>query len=121
MWCNFPLERKRPFGLIKGTRANGVVFLTCDRHLAEISKPTADHNDGVGYPLFDVCSSSSNTPSGNVTKTKVRFADEINSYLVGLTDFDMNFCAVLTDCEWEPAVQVVRFQAREESGPIVPQ
>ena len=53
MWGNFPLERKRLFKLIKDTGAGGVVFLTGDRHLAEISKLPADHADGVGYPHGD--------------------------------------------------------------------
>ena len=117
MWGNFPLERKRLFKLVKNTGANGVVFLTGDRHLAEISRLPADHTDGVGYTLFDVCSSSLNTPSGNFTKTKVRFANEINSYRVGLTYFDINFGTVLID--WEQPDPVVRLQVREESGQVV--
>mgnify|MGYP001259499981 CR=1 FL=1 len=117
MWGNFPLERKRLFKLVKDTGANGVVFLTGDRHLAEISRLPADHTDGVGYTLFDVCSSSLNTPSGNFTKTKVRFANEINSYRVGLTYFDINFGTVLID--WEQPDPVVRLQVREESGQVV--
>jgi hypothetical protein len=64
-----------------------------------------------------VCSSSLNTPSGNFTKTKVRFANEVNSYRVGLTYFDVNFGTVLVD--WEPADPVVRLQVREESGDVV--
>jgi alkaline phosphatase D len=117
MWGNFPLERKRLFRLIKETGANGVVFLTGDRHLSEISKLPAGHADGVGYPLFDVCSSSLNAPSGNFTKSRVRFANEVNSYRVGLTYFDVNFGTVLID--WEPADPVVRLQVREESGEVV--
>jgi alkaline phosphatase D len=117
MWGNFPRERKRLFRLIRETGAGGVVFLTGDRHLAEISQLPAAHPDGVGYPLFDVCSSSLNTPSGNFTKTKVRFANEVNSYRVGLTYFDVNFGTVLVD--WEPADPVVRLQVREESGDVV--
>jgi alkaline phosphatase D len=117
MWGNFPLERKRLFKLIKDTKANGVVFLTGDRHLAEVSKLPADHPDGVGYPLFDICSSSLNAPSGNLTRSKVRFANEVNSYRVGLTYFDVNFGTVHID--WEPADPVVRLQVREESGEVV--
>jgi alkaline phosphatase D len=117
MWGNFPHERKRLFKLIRDTGANGVVFLTGDRHLAEISKLPAGHPDGVGYPLYDVCSSSLNAPSGNFTKAKVRFANEVNSYRVGLTYFDVNFGTVLID--WGPADPVVRLQVREESGDAV--
>lgn len=117
MWGNFPLERKRLFKLIKDAAANGVVFLTGDRHLAEVAKLPADHSDGVGYPLFDVTSSSLNAPSGNVTKSEIRFANEINSYRVGLTYFEVNFGTVLID--WEPADPVVRLQVRGEKGEVV--
>jgi alkaline phosphatase D len=116
-WGNFPLERKRLFRLIKETGANGVVFLSGDRHLSELSKLPADHADGVGYPLFDVTSSSLNAPSGNFTKSKVRFANEINSYRVGLTYFEVNFGTVLID--WEADDPVVRLQVREEQGDVV--
>ena len=78
-WGNFPLERQRLFRLIRESKADGVVILSGDRHLAEISRLPADHKDGVGYPLYDITSSSLNVPSGNFTKSKVRFANEINS------------------------------------------
>jgi len=116
-WGNFPLERKRLFRLIKETGANGVVILSGDRHLSEISRLPADHPNGVGYPLFDICSSSLNAPSGNMTKSGVRFANEVNSYRVGLTYFDVNFGTVLID--WEPADPVLRLQVREEKGDVV--
>ena len=69
------------------------------------------------FRLFDVTSSSLNVPSGNFTKARARFANEINSYRVGLTYFDVNFGTVLID--WEPADPVVRLQVREESGDVV--
>ena len=93
------------------------MFLSGDRHLAEIAKLPADHEQGVGYPLYDITSSSLNVPSGNLTKSKVRFANEINSYRVGLTYFDVNFGTVLID--WEPVDPVVRVQVREEMGDVV--
>ena len=117
MWGNFPKERKKLFCLIRETRANGVIFLSGDRHLAEICRLPADHQDGVGYPLYDVCSSSLNVPSGNFTKSGVRFANEINSYRLGLTYFDVNFGNVLID--WEESDPVIRLQVREEKGSVV--
>jgi len=117
MWGNFPNERKKLFRLIRDTKANGVIILSGDRHLAEISRLPADHRDGVGYPLYEVCSSSLNTPSGNFTRSKVRFANEINSYRVGLTYFDVNFGNVLID--WDQADPVIRLQVREEKGGVV--
>ena len=98
MWGNFPNERKKLFCLVRETKANGVVILSGDRHLAEISRLPADHRDGIGYPLYDICSSSLNLPSGNFTKSGVRFANEINSYRIGLTYFDINFGNALIDC-----------------------
>lgn len=114
MWGNFPRERRRLFNLIRDTKAKGVVFLSGDRHLAEIAK----FDPGVGYPLYDVTSSSLNAPSGNFTpETKVRFANEINSYRVGLTWFDTNFGTV--EIDWKQADPVVRLQVRDEKGTVV--
>ena len=55
-WANFPHERERLFKLIRDTRAAGVVFLSGDRHLAELSLM----DGGVGYPLYDLTSSGLN-------------------------------------------------------------
>lgn len=52
-WANFPHERDRMIGLIKKTKANGVLFISGDVHYAEISKYDAD---GC-YPIYDVTSS----------------------------------------------------------------
>ncbi|MDB5391459.1 MAG: phosphodiesterase [Planctomycetaceae bacterium] len=117
MWGNFPAERLRFLKLIRKTAATGVVILSGDRHLSEISRLAADHPDNVGYPLFDVTSSSLNVPSGNFTKTNVRFANEVNSYRVGLTYFDTNFGTVLVD--WSQPDPVIRLQVRDEKAEVV--
>jgi alkaline phosphatase D len=116
-WGNFPAERQRLLRLIRDTRAEGVVFISGDRHLAEISRLAADRPDGTGYALFDVTSSSLNTPSGNFTKADVRFANEINSYRVGLTYFDVNFGTIHID--WDRPDPLVRLQVRDEKGGVV--
>lgn len=55
-WGNLPAERKRLYDLIRSTRANGVVFLSGDRHRAAIYR-----NDTAGpYPLYEATSSSLN-------------------------------------------------------------
>lgn len=117
MWGNFPQERRRLFRTIRESRASGVVLISGDRHLAEITRLPAAHPDGIGYPLYDVTSSSLNTPSGNMTKAGVRFGNELNSYRVGLTYFDVNFGTVLVD--WTVADPVVRLQVRDEKGGVV--
>jgi alkaline phosphatase D len=117
MWANFPRERERLFSLIRKTQASGVVFLSGDRHLSELAKLPAEDALGVGYPLFDVTSSSLNAPSGNLTKAGVRFANEINEYRVGLTYFDTNFGTVQID--WDQTDPLVRLQVRDEAGGVV--
>jgi alkaline phosphatase D len=95
------------------------VFISGDRHLSEISRLAADRPESPGYPLFDVTSSSLNAPSGNFTKAGVRFANEINSYRVGLTYFDVNFGAIQID--WDQPDPIVRLQVRDEKGGVTMQ
>jgi alkaline phosphatase D len=59
-WANFPDERARFLELLRRTRAMGVVLISGDRHLAELSllKPT----DGAPYPLYDMTTSGLNQP-----------------------------------------------------------
>jgi alkaline phosphatase D len=115
-WGNFPLERQRLLHLIRDTKAKGVVVLSGDRHLAEIMR-LAPEQAGIGYPIYEVTSSSLNAPSGNFTKAKVRFSNEINSYRVGLTYFDTNFG--LIDIDWSQPSPLIRLQVRDEAGGVV--
>ena len=117
VWNNFPHERTRFFKLIHETRSNGVIILSGDRHLAEISQIPPSQENELGYPLIDVTSSSLNAPSGNRTKSGVRFVNQINSYRLGLQYFDTNFGTILID--WEQPDPVVRLQVREEKGQVV--
>ncbi len=117
IWDNFPHERTRFLKLLRETKASGVVILSGDRHLAEISRILPSDPQGIGYPLFDITSSSLNAPSGNVTKAGVRFANQINSHRIGLQYFDTNFGAILID--WEQPDPVVRLQVRDEKGDVV--
>ena len=57
-WSNFPQERERLFSLIQETKANGVVLLSGDRHLSEIS--VLDRED-FAYPLYELTSSGLNS------------------------------------------------------------
>ena len=117
LWGNFPHERRRLFDLIRQTQASGVIFLSGDRHLAEISRLPVDRENSVPYPLFDVTSSSLNTPSGSFTKARTRFINEINSHRLGLTYFETNFG--LIDIDWNASDPMVRMQIRDEAGEVV--
>lgn len=64
-WGNFPHERSRLYDLIAQSRANGVIFLSGDRHSAALYvKRSEDH-----YPLFEMTSSSLNRPYPNPGET----------------------------------------------------
>src|SRR5262245_53719857 len=52
-WGNFPKEREKLYALLKSTGANGVLILSGDRHLAEVSLDTK----ALSYPLYDITSS----------------------------------------------------------------
>ena len=117
IWDNFPHERTRFLKLLRDTKANGVVVLSGDRHLAEISCIQSKAETGIGYPLFDITSSSLNAPSGNFTKAGIRFANQVNSHRIGLQYFDTNFGSILID--WEQPDPVIRLQVRDEKGDVV--
>ena len=57
-WDNFPKERARFLELLRRTQAQGVVIISGDRHLAELSALTPA--DGVPYPLYDLTTSGLN-------------------------------------------------------------
>ncbi len=59
-WDNFPKERARFFELLRRTQAKGVVVVSGDRHMAELSRLTPA--DGVPYPLYDLTTSGLNQP-----------------------------------------------------------
>lgn len=53
-WANFPHEQRRMTELIRSTGAQGVLFLSGDRHWCELSTLT----EGAPYPLHDLTASS---------------------------------------------------------------
>jgi alkaline phosphatase D len=82
-WGQFPAERRRFLDLIRRTRANGVVLISGDRHSAEISRID------VGYPLYDVTSSSLNQRSA--------WHNEVNEHRVGTKYVEENFGTIEVD------------------------
>jgi len=103
-WGNFPAERDRLFRLIRETQAQGVVIISGDRHHAEISR----NDQVVGYPLFDVTSSSLNQPQ------KADGQDEPNPDRVGPIYRLMNFGVI--DVDWSAADPVLTLQIRDLDG-----
>ena len=55
-WGNFPRERQRLYDLVRETGANGVVFISGDRHIGGLYKEP----NGTPYPLLEITSSGIN-------------------------------------------------------------
>ena len=102
-WATIPKEREKLYALLNSTGANGVLILSGDRHLADISVDTKS----IGYPLYDV------TSSGFNQATKNWRAPEKNSYRVAGMPYGDNFGFIAIDWADDPRVSV---QIRDEDG-----
>lgn len=102
-WMNLPRERERLFGLIREKQAGGVIFLSGDRHLAELSRMDA----GVGYDVYDVTSSSLNQPSR-------QWYNELNRHRWGSNYREPNFGLISID--WDAADPLLTLEIRQVDG-----
>lgn len=86
-WANFPEARKRLLNLIADTKAPGVILISGDRHIAEISKTELP---GLHYPLYEVTSSGmTHVYSGNnVEPNKYRVGSLVNQLNFGVLQFN---------------------------------
>ncbi len=105
-WMNFPHERERLYKLLRDTKASGVVILSGDRHLAELSMMDA----GIGYPLYDLTSSGLNKGYQGWRKL------ETNRRRVMTMNQGDNFGLVSID--WDRPYPLVSLQIRDEHGDI---
>ncbi len=105
-WANFPLERQRLFEAIRLADASGVVFLSGDRHLAELSVM----DGGVGYPLFDLTSSSLNASN------KEWRPYESNRHRVATLNQGDNFGWIGID--WEARDPEIALEIRDVQGRV---
>lgn len=100
-WENFPNERKRLLELLAREDVPPVVILSGDRHVAEISV-----DGSVGYPLYDITSSSLNLPLGE--------GDEPNRYREGRMFRGANFGSLTID--WSRETPVITGCVRDQEG-----
>jgi len=105
-WANLPHERERLLAMIRRNRTSGVLFLSGDRHLAELSMMDA----GVGYPLYDL------TSSGLNVARKAWRPYEPNRHRVGTMNWGDNFGVVKID--WDRADPQISLQIRSVDGDI---
>ena len=105
-WGNFPKARERLFGLIRDSGAQSVIFISGDRHHAEISKL----GEGPArQPLYDI------TSSGLTEKSSIR--NEPNDLRVGGVYVGGNFGVIEVD--WSKENPVVTLQIRDDAGKAV--
>jgi len=71
-WSNLPAERQRMIDLIAAKEANGVLFVSGDRHWSELS---VLRDESVPYPIYDLTSSSLNQLHPRGTPTENRYRD----------------------------------------------
>lgn len=68
-WANLPREKRRLLDLLARTRANGVLFISGDRHWAELSRLDRPGS----YPLYDLTSSALTQKHARGTPTPNRY------------------------------------------------
>ncbi|MBA4068149.1 MAG: phosphodiesterase [Isosphaera sp.] len=103
-WANIPKEREKLYAVLNRTGASGVIVLSGDRHLAEVSLDTK----ALGYPLYDVTSSGLNQGSKNWR------APEANGKRVAAMPYGDNFGLVAID--WSGDDPRVHVTVRDEDG-----
>lgn len=103
-WMTIPKEREKLYALLNSTGANGLLILSGDRHLAEISVDTK----AIGYPLYDI------TSSGFNQATKNWRAPETNGYRVAGMPYGDNFGFITID--WTGDDPRLAVQIRDEDG-----
>jgi phosphodiesterase/alkaline phosphatase D-like protein len=105
-WANFPHEKRRLLDLLAETRAKGVVFISGDRHWAEISRL-----DRPGmYPLFDFTSSALTQKHPRGTPTPNRFRDQpttVHEANLGVLEID-----------WTSKPPAIRFELIDQEGAV---
>lgn len=93
-WANFPNERQRLLDLIKDSKAKGVILLSGDRHIGEISKLDIE---GMDYPLYEFTSSG-------LTHSYTSFTDEANQHRIGEVASELNFGVL--QIVWNDSIEV---------------
>ena len=106
-WANLPREKQRMLDLLQKTRANGVVFISGDRHWAELSRL-----DRPGeYPLYDMTASALTEPHNRGTPTPNRLRDgptyhDVNVGLLTIDWSGVKPSALLQDIDVNGVVRI---------------
>ena len=99
-WANFPYEREKLLNLLGKYQTNGVVLLSGDRHIAEISKMEVS---GINHPVYEVTSSG-------LTHTWREYKEEPNRFRTGDLIAKLNFGMLYLD--WQEDGVEVKMEVR---------
>jgi len=109
-WGNLPKERKKLFELIRDTGATGVIFLSGDRHTADISMLPLETDGSPAYPLYDVTASGLNQNGFSQEENRYR-AQQMDPF--GKSNFG------LIEVDWSQEDPSIDLQIRDEDGNVV--
>jgi len=101
-WANFPYERERLLNLVGKYKVEGLIFLSGDRHIAEISEIQIK---GISHPVFEITSSG-------LTHTWREYKEEPNQYRTGDLIAKLNFGILKFD--WQAYQVEVGIEVRGE-------
>jgi len=122
-WGNLPRERQRLYDLIARTKANGVVFISGDRHIGGLYAETAD----TPYRLIDATSSGINQFwAGNDEPGPNRLGKTYGGPNFGMLDIDWaerSITFAIADAAGQPqrtvTLKLDELQARTQRGALV--
>jgi len=106
-WANFPAERKKLFELLWSNRNTGVLFISGDRHYAELEMMDGE----IGYPVYDLTSSSLNWAEPRWRRIAA------SKHRIGLAERGDNFG--LIEIDWERTDPLIRLKIIDVDGDLV--
>jgi len=106
-WANFPAARQRMFNMLAEINPKPLLFISGDRHMAEISKIDIP---GLTYPLYDFTSSG-------LTHTWGMYRPEANRYRIDSLIVAKNFGLIKLD--WQAAQPAISLEVRGENNELI--
>ncbi|MBU3666442.1 MAG: alkaline phosphatase family protein [Chthoniobacterales bacterium] len=108
-WGNLPRERKRLLDLVRDN-ATGVIFLSGDRHVADISMLPPETDGGPFYPVYDVTTSGLNQNGHSKEPNRFRVGTE---FPFGKSNFG------LIKIDWKAEDPVIRLEVLDTAAEVV--
>jgi len=105
-WANFPTAHQRLYDLIAASGKKGIMVISGDRHIAELSSIQLP---GMSYPLYDFTSSG-------LTHTWPGYRPEANSHRIGDLIAKKNFGVIRID--WSGKIPVVKAEVQGKDNEV---